>query len=287
MKLHILVVSHNREDITIKNMKRCEIGRAHAIKHVETLDDIQCTIWVTSVREKEFFDKQFNNHNWVNTVIVKKYIEQAPILMSNFLQTTKADVFHITWDDHGVYEDCYTNALNAMIQRFPERTIHQLRTSYDGVVGMDIVNYPKHWPWQSGFGPSQLIGSGVLESFKIFTGGLPLFCPDYKRVCWECEFSAYMRFHNSMWYCGTARVDHWRPDVHRKPDKSHTNGRDDGSMNRDRLMYLERRRRGYFWGLNFDLVGDLDKALKLRDEEVNTGPIVSTRCETFKLDNAK
>ena len=238
------MLSYKRRELTIANINRCRIAREHVFRNVNSMREFICTIWVVTQAEKDAFDVEFKNLDWVSVEVIKDYTEKAPILMSEFLGTT-ADLFCITWDDHGVYEDCYTNAINAMLGKFPARTPHNKQFSYDGVVGMSIVNYPKHFPWRSGFGPYQLIGSGVIKSFKSAYPDKTIFCPDYKRICWECEFAAYIRFHNAIWYCHDARVDHWRPDqstnsAQWKPDKSHVEGRM-GSMERDRQMYLERR----------------------------------------------
>lgn len=289
MNLHTLFVSHNREAMTLTNVERYKVARAHALENIDTLDRCDCTIWVTTQGEKDFFDDKFSKDSYISTTMIGEYIGRAPLLMSEYVQTTKSDLFHITWDDHGLYEDCYTLAINAMLERFPKKSVHNKQTfSYDGVVGINIANYPKHWPWRGWHGSQHLIGAGIVESFKKWSGGKPFFCPDFKRVMWECEFSAFLRFYNAIWYCPEAKLDHWRPDAHGNiPDKSHIEGRSDGSMRRDAQMHQERRKRGYYWGLNFKLVGDLDSALRTRGEPTDLSKIINTRDMAFAIDTNK
>lgn len=281
MRLHILFVSHNREEMTVRNIKRCETACNHALKNVDSLKEVTCSIWVTTQHEKEFFDAHLKEYKWISTSIVKDYIEWAPLLMNRHLRTTKADLFHITWDDHGVYEDCYTNAIKAMLLRFPKKTVHThayVGFSYNGIIGIDIANYPKHWPWQGWYSSQHLIGAGYIKGWEHLHGDLSLFCPDYKRVMWECEFSASIRFYNSIWCCREAKLDHWRPDFSGNklqwiPDKSHTEGRADGSMKQDREIFQERRKMGYYWGLNFDLINKPRELPAIYTDSVEDGVI--------------
>ncbi len=261
MKLHILFRSFRRQDMARGNLLRVIVARKHALANVKGLESINLTHWVDTEEERDFFLKHFGNNGWYNIEVIKDYNTKAPLMIGEFFRTTEADMFEWLWDDVGVYEDTYTLAINTMMLRFPKRDKHHPRiVSYNGILGVKIANYPKHWPWQSSYGNPHFIGSGVIKNHYKAYPDKPIFCPDYKRVIWEVEFVAVARFHTLIWYCPEIRIDHWVPTKKETEDEVHKKSRADGSSQRDKDMLRERKKRGYHWGLNFDLIGDLAKA---------------------------
>ena len=282
MKLHILFRSFRRQTMAHGNLLRCVTARKHAFANVKGLESINLTHWVDTEEEKKFFLETFGKMDWYNIEVIKDWENNSPFMMGEFFRTTEADMFEWLWEDIGVYEDTYTLAINTMEERFPKNDKHHPKlVSYNGVLGVKIANNPKHWPWQSSYGIPHFIGSGVIKNHYKAVQGKPLFCPDYKRVIWEVEFTAFLRFHNLIWYCPEIQIDHWIPTTKEVEDEVHKKSRTDGSVKRDRAMMRERQKRGYFWGLNFHLIGDLAKAQeeskRLGDKEYSGIGIYGTR----------
>ncbi len=238
MKMDIILISHNRKMMTVRSILGHSTAISNALNH-ELLNEVGLYIWVDSQDELEFFTGLYGDTPWIHPQLVKDYGENAPLRLSQFMIESKADLMHLTFDDHNVWEDCYVNSVRAMIKYFPQ---------INGVVSMYIVNYSGNYPWQSREEPL-LVSSKLIKAFYN-KHAQPVFCPDYKRRAFECEFGAYIRHGNMVWNCKDAKVDHWWEA------KTHTENINHG-FNYDMRMQAERIKRGYHWGLDFNLVGTL------------------------------
>jgi len=259
MKLTIMMVTYRRVMMTLDNIDSYILARQHALDRIDGLE-IDFHLWAANKNEYDNYVEIYKDIDWITVSHVPNYATKAPILVEEFVTRLDSDLVHLTWDDHTPAKNVLTLGVRDMVEHFPK---------FDGVVGMMIVNHPPEWGWQTSYGPTQIIGVRLFKDFRERTGQ-PILCPEYHQCCFEVEFTSYMQLLNRVWHCREAHFNHQRHELPSKwgIDHSAMESRKLGTMNKDRAVYNVRRKKGYYWGINFDIVGGWEAVLpKLKAEE--------------------
>ena len=122
-------------------------------------------------------------------------------------------------------------AVKAMEKYFPDG---------DGLIGLDQDCRPKI---DSAFG---LMGRKFIERFPFRTA----FCPQYIHFFSDAEIGAYAKSIKKFYFCKEVILKHTRAQ-----DNTYALGM--AKWAKDRATWQERAKKGYLWGRNFSLIGDV------------------------------
>ncbi len=161
---------------------------------------------------------------------------------NNFITRSEADLVLFLCDDCSLNVDCLTNAVKAMQTHFPDG---------DGVIGLNVDNYPPSWPeaiTQYGF---RLVGRKFHARFPKGQA----YCPEYYRFYVDTEMGEYSKLVGKFCFCEEARMQHFHPNAPGGTlDDTHYANR--GVKQKwDNEIWNARQAKGYLWGKDFNLVG--------------------------------
>lgn len=151
-------------------------------------------------------------------------------------------------DDVELTENALENAVLAHKNWFPDG---------DGVVGFkqDCPGYPEYtFKWYG----QTLMGREFIERYKQVD--YQICCPDYKHFFQDEEMFMYANSMNKFHPEESALLHHYHPSfIREEQDQTHEIVRfgNDSPKVHDMKVLAERLKKGYLWGRDFNLVGDL------------------------------
>ncbi len=161
---------------------------------------------------------------------------------NNFVAKSTADLVLFLCDDCSLDVDCLANAVKEMRKQFPDG---------DGIVGLNVTNYPPSWPeaiTQYGF---RLVG-------KKFHARFPegqAYCPEYYRFYVDTEMGEYSKAVGRFCFCEGAHMRHFHPNAPGGTlDETHYANRGE-KQKWDVEIWNARQAAGYLWGKDFNKVG--------------------------------
>ena len=196
-------------------------------------------LW-TDFNEMPRYAKQFAYDKRV--VLQETDYSKVSTCWNNFVKQSNAGLLLFLCDDTALDVDCLTNAAKAMQKQFPDG---------DGVVGLNVTNYPPSWPeaiTQYGF---RLVGKKFHRRFPIGQA----YCPEYYRFYVDTEMGEYAKAVGKFFFCEDARMQHFHPNAPGGTlDETHYANRGE-KQKWDIEIWNARQAKGYMWGTNFDIVG--------------------------------
>ena len=162
---------------------------------------------------------------------------------NTFIKRSESDFVLFLCDDTSLDSDCLTNAIASMQEHFPDG---------DGVVGLNVTNYPPSWPeaiTQYGF---RLVGRKFHARFPEGQA----YCPEYYRFYVDTEMGEYAKNHvHKFVFCEDAQMQHFHPNAPGGTlDQTHYDNR--GVKQKwDIEIWNARQAKGYLWGKNYGIVG--------------------------------
>ena len=151
-------------------------------------------------------------------------------MMNGMIAENTSDLILYGADDVLFDNDCISLVVKEMQKRFPDG---------DGVVSINQKNLS--WGLDTAFG---LFGIKFAERFP----NKMVFCINYEHGYSDNELGLYAKSIEKHYHCVKARLFH-----DRIRDESHLQAR--SMIHQDKDVFNMRRKRGFLWGKNFDLVG--------------------------------
>lgn len=203
-------------------------------------EDVIIHILWTDKNEMFRYAKKFGGEKRI--ILQETDYSKVSTCWNNFVAQSKAEYVLFLCDDTALNRDCLTNAVRAMQTRFPDG---------DGVIGLNVTNYPSNWPeaiTQYGF---RLVGK---KFHRRFPKG-QAYCPEYYRFYVDTEMGEYAKYIGKFFFCGDARMQHFHPNAPGGTiDETHYANRGE-RQKWDIEIWNARQAKGYLWGKNFDTVG--------------------------------
>jgi len=196
-------------------------------------------LW-TDFNEMPRYSKQFRHD--ARVVIQQTDYSKVSTCWNNFVKQSDAGLILFLCDDCALDVDCLVNAANALHKHFPDG---------DGLIGLNVTNYPPSWPeaiTQYGF---RLVGR---KFHKRFPDG-QAYCPEYYRFYVDTEMGMYSKLVNKFAFCEEARMQHFHPNAPGGTlDDTHYANRGE-KQKWDNEIWKARQAKGYLWGKDLNIVG--------------------------------
>ena len=231
----------NRIDIAIPTLDR----REKCTVCVDSLlagdyEDIRVHLLFSDQNELFRYAKQYQGDKRVRCEMTD--YSKVSTCWNNFVARSTADFVLFLCDDTALDRDCLTNAVRAMESKFPDG---------DGVIGLNVTNYPPSWPeaiTQYGF---RLVGSKFHARYPKGQA----YCPEYYRFYVDTEMGEYAKYIKRFSFCKGARMQHFHPNAPGGTiDNTHYANRG-VKQQWDNEIWRARQAAGYLWGRDFNLVG--------------------------------
>lgn len=196
-------------------------------------------LW-TDFNEMTRYVRQFQHDTRV--IIQQTDYSKVSTCWNDFVKQSDAGLILFLCDDCALEPDCLTNASNALHKHFPDG---------DGIIGLNVTNYPPSWPeaiTQYGF---RLVG-------KKFHARFPegqAYCPEYYRFYVDTEMGMYSKLVGKFAFCEDARMQHFHPNAPGGTlDETHYANRGE-KQKWDNEIWKARQAKGYLWGKDLNIVG--------------------------------
>jgi len=237
MKIDIAVPTldrYNKMDVCIESVANSEYK-------VDGCDSVEMYALVSSMEEYDRYIEKYADYDWFHVEMTD--YSKVSTCWNNFIQSSDADAVLFLCDDTELDKDCLKNASEYLSMTFPD---------LDGVVGLNVTNYPPHWPeaiTQYGF---RLVGMPFHDRHFI---DRVAYCPEYYRFYVDTEMGEYAKEVEKFIFCQGAKLKHYHPDApNGVKDATHKANRGD-RQKWDDIIWKARQEKGYLWGRNFDIVG--------------------------------
>ena len=206
-----------------------------------TYKNVRVHILWTDFNEMPRYARQFKHDPRV--FVQQTDYSKVSTCWNNFVKQSTADLILFLCDDCALDKDCLMNAVKAMQGKFPDG---------DGVIGLNVTNYPPSWPeaiTQYGF---RLVGK---KFHKRFPEG-QAYCPEYYRFYVDTEMGEYAKNHvHRFLFCKGATMQHFHPNAPGGTlDDTHYENRGE-RQKWDIEIWGARQAKGYLWGKDFNIVG--------------------------------
>lgn len=229
-------------DIAIPTYKRRDKLTA-CVRSIEAAWVPGVTVYVLPSLQKEMdeYIRQFARKPWVRVRLTD--YSKVSTCWNDFVAESVADAVLFLCDDTTLDPECLIKASECLLSHFPD---------LDGVVGLNVNNYPPTWPeaiTQYGF---RLVGRKFHERFPQGQA----YCPEYYRFYVDTEMGEFAKEVGKFVFCEGATMQHWHPDApgSGKADETHYANRGD-RQRWDNEIHKERQKQGLLWGRTFDTVG--------------------------------
>lgn len=200
----------------------------------------QLTILPSLQPEVNHYRDKYKRKPWVRVEMTD--YSKVSTCWNNFVKDSLADAVLFLCDDTELDPECLVAASECLRTRFPDG---------DGVVGLNVTNYPPSWPeaiTQYGF---RLVGRKFHERFPHGQA----YCPEYYRFYVDTEMGEYAKETGKFVFCADAKLQHFHPDAPGGVlDKTHYANRGEKQV-WDNEIWKARQAKGYLWGRNFNTVG--------------------------------
>ncbi len=224
---------------TLNRREKCTVC-VHSILNGD-YQNVRVFLLFTDQNELFRYAKQFQDDKRV--ICQMTNYSKVSTCWNNFIVQSTADLVLFLCDDTSLDKDCLTNAVTAIRKQFPDG---------DGIIGLNVTNYPPSWPeaiTQYGF---RLVGRKFHARFPEGQA----YCPEYYRFYVDTEMGEYAknRVHKFL-FCEDARMQHFHPNAPGGTlDETHYANRGE-RQKWDIETWHARQAAGYLWGKNYDLVG--------------------------------
>ena len=198
-------------------------------------------VWVLTSLESERIEykERYRDTPWV--VVEMTDYSKVSTCWNEFVAASTADALLFLCDDTSLDDECLANAVDCMEDKFPDG---------DGVIGLNVTNYPPSWPeaiTQYGF---RLVGRKFHARYPVGQA----YCPEYYRFYVDTEMGEYSKETGRFAFCPGAKLQHFHPNAPGGTlDDTHFHNRGDKQI-WDNEIWKARQAAGYLWGRNFDLV---------------------------------
>lgn len=232
MTIDIAIPTLNRRDKLMACVSSIEMAY---------LPGVQVYVLPSSQEEVDMYADLYRRKGWVK--VEQTDYSKVSTCWNNFVRDSVADAVLFLCDDTTLDSDCLLNASACLRSHYPD---------LDGVVGLNVTNYPPTWPeaiTQYGF---RLVGNKFHERFPKGQA----YCPEYYRFYVDTEMGEFAKAVGKFTFCQSATMQHWHPDSpgSGKADSTHYANRGE-KQKWDNEIWAERQRRGYLWGKSFKTVG--------------------------------
>ena len=201
---------------------------------------IRVFLLFTDQNELFRYAKQYQ-HDWRVRCEMTDY-SMVSKCWNNFVAKSKGDLVLFLCDDTSLDKDCLTNAVKDIKKQFPNG---------DGLIGLNVTNYPSSWPeaiTQYGF---RLVGK---KFHRRFPKG-QAYCPEYYRFYVDTEMGEYSKLVGKFHFCESAKMQHFHPNAPGGTlDDTHYKNRGE-KQQWDIKIWNARQKKGYLWGKTTELVG--------------------------------
>ena len=241
MEFDVVIPTYIRVDKAKECIEKVSLAREHAMNTFPILSKLTCYVWVSTDEELSIFSEYYSGHDWIKPYLLDNFYDRAPIDWDKHIRNTESDWIHFLMDDQHVNVKSYACVVDSIVSK-----------SINSVIGMYIDNYPDHFHDDARNGGSIIIN----KKFCLNTfGDKPIFCPDYYRWIFDCEFATYVKSIGKFHYIRQATLSHYHPSVtpEKRPDDCYFIGRFK-IMPHDLNMCEMRKKAGLLWGKNFDLI---------------------------------
>jgi glycosyltransferase involved in cell wall biosynthesis len=245
MKIAITIPTYNRQE----KLEKC----LESIKK-QTHKNIDVYVYADNndVKTVEFiWNKALNKDEWYGKIkaIVndkREYVVGSWNKFSSKYMNEDSIYDGMVWcvDDVELYPDCIENAVNSMLNNFPDT---------DGVIGFaqECPNSPNYTYKPYG---QVLLGKKFIHRYKEVN--FKVCCQDYIHWRQDFEMWTFASKLNKFHFNENCKLIHYHPSfIKSLMDNTHSIVR--GNINkRDMELYRKRTSKGYLWGENFYLIGD-------------------------------
>lgn len=203
-------------------------------------ENISVSILLSNQTELLHYTKQYQHDKRVQCAITD--YSKVSTCWNNFVKSSTAGLVLFLCDDVSLDKDCLANAVEAMHKHFPDG---------DGIIGLNVTNYPPSWPeaiTQYGF---RLVGRKFHERFPEGQA----YCPEYYRFYVDTEMGEYAKLVGKFAFSKEATMQHFHPDAPGGTvDDTHFANRGE-RQKWDIEIWKTRQTAGYLWGKNYGIVG--------------------------------
>lgn len=227
MQLEIIIPSKGR----VNKLTQCLNSIFISAKNIPVI----LSLYFSIKEELEHFQEILKEVPNINLRFLDNY--KVPDFCNKCFKETKADAIFYCNDDILLFDDTLKKAISTFEREFQD---------YDGILALSQANLPESQEIEGIFA---IVGTKFSDRFPR----RQLFCPSYYRFRCDKELMLFSQSIGKFRFYPDIKIKHIIPDLKKNIiDETHKEVR--SYLIADNLMYEKRKKLGYLWGKNFNLI---------------------------------